>query len=229
MIKKLMKKRLYLVASVALCTFVMCFVDAVIKPEYFVKSIIKLILFLVVPSIFFIINSDERASLKKLFIPDSKGLLRALLLGVGVYGVILGGYFLLRESFDFSGIAGKLTENSGVSAENFLYVSLYISFVNSLLEEIFFRGFGFIMLKNASSRAFAYVFSASFFALYHVGMMIGYYGVHILALVVVGLFAAGIMFNYVNEKSENIYTSWLVHMFANFSINTVGAILFGII
>ena len=60
-------------------------------------------------------------------------------------------------------------------------------------------------------------------------MMIGYYGVHILALVVVGLFAAGIMFNYVNEKSENIYTSWLVHMFANFSINTVGAILFGIL
>ena len=85
------------------------------------------------------------------------------------------------------------------------------------------------MLKNASSRLFAYIFSASFFALYHVGMMIGYYGVHILALVVVGLFAAGIMFNYVNEKSENIYTSWLVHMFANFSINTVGAILFGIL
>jgi membrane protease YdiL (CAAX protease family) len=229
MIKKSMQKRVYLIASVALCAFVMCFVDAVIKPEYFIKSIIKLILFLVVPSVFFIINSDERASLKKLFIPDGKGLLRSLFLGFCVYGIILGGYFLLKNSFDFSGIAGKLTANSGVSAENFLYVSLYISFINSLLEEIFFRGFGFIMLKNASSRAFAYIFSASFFALYHVGMMIGYYGAHVLALVVVGLLAAGIMFNFINEKSENIYTSWLVHMFANFAINTVGAILFGII
>ena len=121
-----------------------------------IYRLIKLILFLIVPSIFFIIHSDERASLKKLFIPDARGLLRSLLLGVAVYGVILCGYFLLKGSFDFSGIAGKLTENTGVSAENFLYVSIYISFVNSLLEEIFFRGFGFIMLKNASSRLFAY-------------------------------------------------------------------------
>ena len=35
--------------------------------------------------------------------------------------------------------------------------------------------------------------------------------------------------NILNEKCENIYMSWLVHMFANFAINTVGCILFGII
>ena len=35
--------------------------------------------------------------------------------------------------------------------------------------------------------------------------------------------------DYLNERCENIYMSWLVHMFANFAINTVGCILFGII
>jgi hypothetical protein len=38
-----------------------------------------------------------------------------------------------------------------------------------------------------------------------------------------------VIFNILNEKSENIYASWLSHMFANFAINTIGFILFGII
>ena len=30
----------------------------------------------------------------------------------------------------------------------------------------------------------------------------------------------------VNEKYNNIYLSWLIHMFANFATNTIGFILF---
>ena len=44
-----------------------------------------------------------------------------------------------------------------------------------------------------------------------------------------GLFIGGLLFNYLNEENENIYSSWLVHMFANFAINTVGFIMYGII
>ena len=43
-----------------------------------------------------------------------------------------------------------------------------------------------------------------------------------------GLFVGGCIFNYLNEKSESIYTSWITHMFANFAINTVGFMLFRI-
>ena len=39
----------------------------------------------------------------------------------------------------------------------------------------------------------------------------------------------GCIFNYLNEMNGNIYPSWFVHMFANFGINTVGFILFGVI
>ena len=35
--------------------------------------------------------------------------------------------------------------------------------------------------------------------------------------------------DYLNELNNNIYSSWFVHMFANFAINTVGFILFGVI
>ena len=30
------------------------------------------------------------------------------------------------------------------------------------------------------------------------------------------------------EKNDNIYVSWIVHMFINFAINTIGGILYGI-
>ena len=47
-------------------------------------------------------------------------------------------------------------------------------------------------------------------------------------LLLFGLIIGGCIFNYLNEKNDNIYVSWIVHMFINFGINTVGGILFGI-
>ncbi len=219
----------YLILSVIICAAAMCFVDAVIKPQYFIKSFVKLCLFLIVPCVYFIVYKCERVSLKSLFSFKAKNLLLSISLGVLCYAFIVVGYFLLKNSFDFSTIAGKLTENAGVDANNFLYVAIYISFVNSFLEEIFFRGFAFIILKKLTSPVLAYVFSALLFALYHTGMMIGYYGFGVLLLTISGLFAAGVMFNFLNDKCKNIYTSWFVHMFANFGINTIGFILFGVI
>ena len=136
---------------------------------------------------------------------------------------------MLKDIFDFSSITSSLTKNIGVTGENFVFVSLYISFVNSLLEEFFFRGFAFITLKRITSRRFAYLFSAAVFAVYHIAMMIGWFSLDVFIIIMVGLFAGGIIFNYLNEKSATVYPSWLVHMFANFAINTVGFILFGII
>lgn len=222
-------KTLYMLISVLLCTVAMNLVDGVMQPHYFVKSIIKVCLFLIVPIIYFAVNREDRSELKKLFTPRGSDILKALGLGILLYGFILGGYFLLRNTVDFSGIVGKLTADTGVSADNFVFVALYISFVNSFLEEIFFRGFAFISLKKLTSRRFAYIFSALVFAFYHAAMTAGYFHIGIFALTLFGLFVAGFIFNYLNEKSENIYTSWIVHMFANFAINTVGFILFGIL
>ena len=53
-------------------------------------------------------------------------------------------------------------------------------------------------------------------------------GYLIYLVLLAGLFVGGCIFNYLNEKSESIYTSWITHMFANFAINTVGFMLFRI-
>lgn len=216
------KKHLTVILAALLCCGVMTLIDGVIRPGYAVKSAIKIALFLGVPVLLAL--RDKSLSALSLFRFPRKGLLAAVILGAGVYGVILGGYFLVRPFFDFSGIAGKLTQNAGVTRENFLYVSLYISFVNSLLEEFFFRGFLFTNLKT-KGKGFANIFSAMVFAAYHVAMMSGWFSPVLFALVMVGLTVGGVLFNSLNDKFGGICVSWLVHMCANFAINTIGFML----
>ena len=217
-------KKLQIPMLVIIACIVMGVVDAVVQPGYIIKSAIKIVMFLMIPISYSLVNKE--CDLKALFKPDKNGVLLALGLGVGVYVVILGGYLLLKDVFDFSAITGSLNETTGVNKSNFIWVAIYISFVNSLLEEFFFRGFSFLSLKKITSRRFAYVFSSLTFALYHIAMMIGWFGWPVVLISLLGLFAGGTIFNFFDEKSETVYLSWLIHMFANFATNTIGFILF---
>ena len=57
-------RRLYMIISVIMCAFAMSFVDGVIQPQYFVKSLIKLGLFLVVPIIYFAVTRESMEDIK---------------------------------------------------------------------------------------------------------------------------------------------------------------------
>lgn len=212
---------------VILSGLIMAYVDAFISPPYFIKSILKIITFLALP--FLLCKFDKSLSFKSVFKLDRKSLKISLLLGLTVYIIIIGGYFTLGKLFDFSNVTKALSTNMGVNAGNFIYVSLYISFINSLLEEFFFRGFAFLNLKRVFSKRFAYIFSSSAFALYHIAMMVNWFDPLLFLLLIGSLFIAGMLFDWLNDKYENIYCSWLVHMCANFAINTVGFMLFGIL
>lgn len=218
------KKTVYLILILAvLCCSLMALVDGVLRPGYLVKSMVKLAVFLLVPIGAQIFCSDF--SLKSLFRFRKQGMILAISLGGGIYIFLVLGYFLISQFVDFSGIVSVLAQNAGVTKDNFLSISLYISFINSLLEEFFFRGFLFLQLKGLWNRKWAYMFSALAFSLYHCAMMIGWFSWWMFGLILLGLFAAGLLFDLLDDKQETIYTSWLPHMFANFAINTIGFIL----
>lgn len=219
-------KKFQIPVLVAITCIIMAIVDAVIQPGYAVKSLIKIILFLLIPLVYGLF--DKEVNIKKLIIPNKSGIVTAISLGAAVYVIILGSYFVFRNVFDFSALTTSLGETTGVNKSNFIWVAIYISFINSLLEEFFFRGFSFITLKKFTTRKFAYIFSSLSFALYHIAMMIGWFGVPVIFISLLGLFAGGLIFNKFDEKNENIYLSWLTHMFANFATNTIGFILFAV-
>lgn len=219
---------LNIIVVLMIACLLMAWVDAVLRPGYLMKSIIKLAVFLGLPWLIYYRQSPGK--LRNLF-RWKKSSLYAVFLGACVYGLILGGYFVVARWFDFSQVAGALEKDLGVNAKNFMIVALYISFVNSLLEEFFFRGFGFLTLKQESrnvGRWFSFL-SAACFSLYHVAMMAGWFRWDLLTLLIIGLFAAGLLFNWINTRTGTLWYSWLLHMSANFAINTVGFILLGVI
>lgn len=224
-----MNKKVSIMLSVFIFSISITLIDAFVHPNYFAKIPIKIIFFLALPMLFFIKNKEAFKDFKSLFVFRKKGFIQALLLGIGVYTVIVGGYFLTRNIIDYSRVTSSLTEGMGITADNFIYVSLYISLMNSFLEEFFFRGYGFITLKKHTSSIVAYIFSSTLFAIYHIGMLVGMFNFGALMLLLFGLIIGGCIFNYLNESNDNIYPSWFVHMFANFAINTIGFILFGVL
>ncbi|MDD7676039.1 MAG: type II CAAX endopeptidase family protein [Eubacteriales bacterium] len=218
------KQSVFIIITVAVACVFMGLVDAVIQPGYVIKSLIKIVLFAGMSATYALLFRDN--IFRRVFVPDKRGILIAAATGIAVYAVVLTAYFVFKDVFDFSALTKSLTSTTGVNRQNFLYVALYISFVNSLLEEYFFRGFAFLTLKKHAGRTIAYLFSAAMFALYHIAMMIGWFGWPVVLLSLVGLFAGGVIFNWLDEKFNNIYLSWLAHMFANFATNTIGFILF---
>ena len=217
-------KSIYIISALFIFSLAVTYIDAFVHPPYFSKIPIKILFFLVLPLLYFAFNKEAFKDFKSLFQFRKKGIGLSLLLGIGIYVVIVGGFFLTRNVFDYSGVT-----KMGITKDNYLYVAIYISFMNSFLEEFFFRGFGFIIMKKYTNRIFAYIFSPVLFALYHVGMTASMFEVMLLALVIIGLVAGGLIFNYLNEKNENIYSSWFTHMFANFAMHTVGFVLFGMV
>lgn len=220
------KDKLWICLSILLCCLVMALTDGIWKPPYAMKSVVKILLFLCVPLIFSVLRGLSPVSL---FHPDKKAILTGLTLGGATFALILAGYLLLRSYIDFSFIPGSLMENGGISADNFLFISLYIALCNSLLEEFFFRGFAYLTLKQVSSTPFAAIFSAGAFAFYHAGMLDGWFSPLLYAGTLIALFACGLFFNYLNTRSRRIWVSWLTHMGANMAINTVGMILLDMI
>lgn len=216
------KRALRALALAAACCGLMALIDGYIRPSYSVKSAMKILLFLCLPSLLF----REQKPLFSRLRADRRGIFTALGLGLGVYAVIMAAYFIIGGMgwFDFSGIVGQLSANAGVHRGNFLYVSLYISFANSLLEEFFFRGWLFDCLCPFGEIP-RWSLCCGLFALYHVAMMTGWFSPLLFALAMVGLAAGAAIFHWLNQRFDTLLPSWLVHMFANFAINTIGFLL----
>lgn len=228
--QKRVESRMRVLAAVVIVLVgcaVMTWIDGVLRPPYAVKSAVKVLLFLALPLVY--ARIDENFSWKALFSAPRGTILRAAALGGAVFYAILLAAFLLRGVLDLDAIESQLGENAGVSGENFLFVALYISLCNSLLEEFFFRGFAFFALRDRAGRSFAYAFSALSFALYHTAMMLGWFSLPLFLLALFGLAAGGVIFNWLDERSGSIFPSWAVHICANLAINSVGAAMFGLV
>lgn len=102
--KKVIKNKpdqlIIIISMVVICCIIMSIVDAIIQPSYAVKSLIKIILFLGCPLMYSRFIND--ICLRKLFSFHKQSFFMSLFMGIGIFIVIISGYFLLRNILDLS-------------------------------------------------------------------------------------------------------------------------------
>ena len=216
-----MKKGVFVTGNLFLI-FLMIFLEITLKPSYWIKSLCKILLFLV-PILLYSLwtkkDWKEVIGFHKLEKPAS-----LFLPALFFYLIILAGYFLFQDRIDLSAIRASLLEKEHVTRENFLFVFSYITVCNSFLEEAYFCGFLYEQMKQAGKTK-AMLFSAFCFALYHTGIILTWFQPLIFLLAMLGLMAAGILLILVKNRYRSLKAGWLLHAMSNLAINTIGVLL----
>ncbi|MTI49162.1 MAG: CPBP family intramembrane metalloprotease [Firmicutes bacterium] len=224
-----MKKNYIVLASLISC-IILYFTEQVLETTYIIKTAIKIILFLGIP-LYYIKNIENKTIKEALKFDklDKKQFKMGIFFGVGSFLIVLIAYFVLRGFIDLDSIAAELQNKSKITPSNFWIIGLYITIGNSFLEEFFFRGFIFLNLYNRNYKKLAYVFSSALFGLYHIAIFQTWFNIGLVILALVGLIGIGLVFNWLDTKSDNFINSWIVHILADSAIIIIGLKMFGMI
>jgi membrane protease YdiL (CAAX protease family) len=225
MVSVLRNKALLIFVLVLIGCVLMYYVESVIQPKYMDKSFFKILIFCGMILFYYLVSKDH--VFKTLFlINDKRKLKKIIILGVLSYLIIIIVYMILASYIDLGNIEERLSQKEGITTANCIPVFLYISIINSFLEEIFFRGLAFLQFKKYCNRKVAYLFSAISFSLYHLAILTGWFNPILFFAILILLIICGFILNFFDEKNNNIYFSWIIHMFSNLSINTIGIYMF---
>lgn len=151
----------------------------------------------------------------------------------GILGVIFiwGTYLILRSILDMPEILDSLLRDSKIRREVFPWVALAVVAINPFLEEYFWRGFvyGFFSEKVSAlwAKRVIFYFSGIFFAVHHVLIVRDWFNWWQMLLSVSFLIAAGLIFNWMYDKSRSMLASWITHTIADAALVTIGLYIFG--
>ena len=224
-----MNKRIIYISSLVAC-IVLFYVEQALVVNYLIKTLVKILLFTLIPYLY--IRFIEKKSIKEsinLNSLDIGNIKLGLVFGIASFSIVLISYFLFKDFLDINSITNELQAKSQITPGNFFLVGLYIILGNSFLEEFFFRGFIFLNLYKLDNKVYAYVFSSVLFAVYHIGIFKTWFNIWLIGLALLGLIIIGLIFNWLNTKSNNFLNSWLVHICADIAIIIIGFRMFGII
>lgn len=200
---------------------IMTIVETVYQPSYFVKSVAKIFVFFISFAIYHKMFRLEVKIIK----PNSQVMKVCIFIAILLFFVILFSYIFIQNFIDMEQIKISLQEKEHITKNNFIYVALYISLINSFIEEAFFRGFIFYNMKENGQYTLGLFYSAFLFALYHIGILSNWFNPFVFITMILALFASGVILNWCTYKGDSFMCSWPIHIAANLGINVMGMII----
>ena len=217
-----MKKHRLTIYALVACS-VLYYTEQYIGVSYAYKASLKVFLFFIFPLLGIYRMKETR-------IRDFLGLEHVrwvdIKLGLMIGGIafltLIGLAVLFVPMIDFVSMRGELAHKLQVTKKTFIFVGLYITFINSFLEEIFFRGVLLLSYLRNKQKVFGILFSAILFGVYHMAMFQTWFPPLLVVLCVLGLIFVGISFNLINIKTKSFINSWIIHIIADSAIMLVG-------
>lgn len=193
--------------------------------QYISKQVARIFLFVLIPLaiIYFARESSVRKEIQ-FELPTIKELKIPLIASLVIFVGTIGGYFVIQFMFDATKVIEGL-EDIGIGMHNVWLWAIYLSFVNSLIEEFFFRGYIYFALEKKST-TLAMVVSSIMFSAYHMVLMILLFNVWTVLFTIVGLFIVGLFLAYMNRFGKSFINSWIIHISADIAIVLIGIYMF---
>ena len=213
---------MFLVLCLLLPFFGSIFYFSIYAGSEWAKVIYTLVkIFTLVVSVYYLVC---KGGVKKTFTRQNIG--RDLLVGCG-FG-LLSAVVILLTAFLFwekvlaakGSITDKVTD-MGVG-EYFILFGLALSFLHSLIEELYWRGFCFGELKERIKPTYAVVVGAVAFSLHHYVVASAYFESQIAVIATIGVFMAGIAWNLCYLRYDNLVAAWVSHILADLAIMGIG-------
>lgn len=151
-------------------------------------------------------------------------------LGIIMFGVIVLAYLLIgQQVIDLAEIRDKAATVGITNRYVYLAGCVYWSFINSLVEELTWRGFVVSQLKILVSPTIAVILAALFFTTHHSLALYGYtHNWLVVALGSLGVFLAGIVWAWCYSYYRSVTPGYISHILADLAIAIVGyRLLFG--
>lgn len=205
-----------------------CLVMAVIDAAtwtYPIKAIFKIVVFLGIPALWSLRHPNwPKASI---LLSKRKHRLVLGLLFLGEVGILFGLVLLALPFLDTSMIEGILRENFAGRPVVFFGVTMYIVVINAALEEWYFRGLAFLRLKHLMGKAPALFFSSVAFAAYHLALMAPLFPFPLFSVFIVGLVGVGALLCWIDDVTDSLLPSFIIHAGANLALNLIAMRLLG--
>lgn len=154
-----------------------------------------------------------------------RGLAMSAGLGILAIAIFCSLYYFLGDLLlDKTMITRKIGEQFSVTATTVLLVAPITIFINSMLEEFFYRGFAFGQLVQRH-RSLGYLLPATAFTVQHILFIYHWMSPLPLVMAVTGLFVFALVLQRVYEKTESIAAPWLIHVLGDVSMMGIAVTL----
>lgn len=150
-----------------------------------------------------------------------KNLAQALSAGVLVAGAVYFFFTLLQlQIMDISSVQTILKDWNIDAAYSFWFVPVMV-LANSVVEELYWRGYIFAKLLKQRSGTMTVVLSSLFYASYHLLTTVALFSVKYAILCTGSIFAAGLAWGYIRLRTGSIWFPVITHFFADLGIMLV--------